>query len=690
MEPARWSQVEAALSEALRLPREERSDFLRRWCRDDVALLREVESLLQHDREESTPSPGELLRSVYGGVPLAPGAELGSYRILRVLGAGGMGVVYLAEQRAPRRQVALKVIAPGRSSPEALRRFALEGEALGKLDHPAIARIFEAGTATLEGESASVPFLAMEYVEGVHLREHLVRAEPPLRQRVELVAVICEALQHAHANGVIHRDLKPQNILVDGQGRPRVVDFGLARLLGDAADTVSETGGLLGTVAYMSPEQCQGDARRVDSRADVHALGIVLYEACTGRSPFAGSEHASPIERLRSICESAPPPLGQANPACRGDLEIIAAHALEKAPEQRYQTAAELGGDLRRWLAHQPISVRAPGVLYRLGRWVRRRRAGAAAIATLAVAAVAIGTVLLDAQVERYRFQVTTNEFFDALLAPDPSWQRGMSYEDLLMRVAAQIDPLVGANDALRAALHERVGVAFWGLASHAQAVEHLRRSYELLRHVRRETDRDLLRISNVLGDVLQETGAHEEAEGLARTWLARCRRHFGDDHEQTLRFATNLADTLAASGRHGAARSSYRELVERAQRVLDESHPDRPEIINSYARVLLVGQEWQEAEAQAREALRLQLAAQGPANPGTLRARTTLGRALFALDRLEEAAVHLEDAEARLRETHAAHHPDTVDARVGLGALRQRQGRGDEVRTLPGVSRGP
>ncbi len=353
---------------------QEREAELRAACGDDQALRIEVDRLLALDDRlaaaegqagflqspllRSTPPshPGPDADGPPSGHPatLSPGhlVKVGRYCVLGLLGEGGMGAVYEAEQDSPHRRVALKVIRPGLLSPAFLKRFAQEVEILGRLHHPGIAQIHEAGLAE-DGR----PFFAMEFIRGLSLDEYARLHGLDVDARVGLLARVCDAVQHAHDRGVVHRDLKPANILVEETGQPKVLDFGVARATGadlQSGPGLTRTGQMLGTPSYMSPEQVTADPAAIDHRADVYALGVILFELLAHRLPYP-LENRPLAEAARLILEHDPPRLGSINPELRGDVETIVAKALEKAPGRRYPTAADLAADLRRWLAHEPI-----------------------------------------------------------------------------------------------------------------------------------------------------------------------------------------------------------------------------------------------------------------------------------------------------------------------------------------------
>ena len=372
-------------------------------CRAWFERARADDELLGPLREawrESPASDGPALDEL---PPEIDTRGLTRYRIGRLIGSGGMGVVYEAEQRSPRRQVALKVVRPGFSSEQLLRRFELEAEVLGRLDHPGIARIHEAGTFGAGADRR--PFFAMELVRGVSLLRYVEERELGRDRRLEVFCKICEAVEHAHQKGVIHRDLKPANILVSEAGEPVILDFGVARVTDvEARQETLQTraGQIVGTLAYMSPEQVAGDAAAVDVRSDVYALGVLYYELLGGARPYELS--GLPLtEAVRIVREAEPRPLGALDPALRGDLETIARKALEKAPARRYGSAGQLAADVRRYLNREPIAARPPSAVYQLVRFSQRHRAlvgGAAAVLVTLVAGL-VASLVLKAQSDR-------------------------------------------------------------------------------------------------------------------------------------------------------------------------------------------------------------------------------------------------------------------------------------------------
>ena len=398
----RASRVEELFALAVDLPAASRDELLARECAGDDALRAEVAALLAHAggdtrlREPVAAAAGALVAAP----PTTVGGRIGPYRLIERLGEGGMGTVFLAERDDDeyRRRVAIKVLRNGLGSAEAVARFRDERQILAQLDHPSIVRLLDGGTTT-----QGLPYLVMEHVDGGPL---VTRARGlSVRARVALVRTICAAIQHAHQQLVVHRDIKPANVLVDAAGTPKLLDFGIAKLLDDGAgrEARTRTGAALLTVEYASPEQARG--KPVTVATDVYALGAVLYELLVGAPPQRAAD--SMLETLRTICEVEPVrPSLAAPPEVRrelaGDLDNIVLKALQKAPAARYPSAAAFADDLDRYLDGRPVTARATTFAYRAGKFVRRHR-GKLALAALVVAALATATVVSVVQAGRAR-----------------------------------------------------------------------------------------------------------------------------------------------------------------------------------------------------------------------------------------------------------------------------------------------
>ncbi len=373
-----FERVREIFQHASDLEEHARAAYVREAAGGDDALRQEVERMLAIASESDEPlgaGPGLALAEEYGQQHGLEGQTVGSYRVLRYIASGGMGAVYEAEQDHPRRRVAVKVLNSALAGEELRRRFKREVEILGGLHHPGIAQILEAGTYRGIG-TAELPFIAMELIAGRSIVDHVRTESLNVRERVQLFSRVCDALDYAHQRGIVHRDLKPANILVDETGQPKVLDFGVAYMAGSNVNLttlVTAPGVLLGTIAYMSPEQARGDLDGVDARADVHALGVLLFEILSGQLPY--EIRGCPIqEAIRLLNEDEPTTLGSIDPTLHGDLDTIVRKAIEKEPERRYASAAELAADLQRYLRHEPIQARRPSRIYRMRRFTRRHR----------------------------------------------------------------------------------------------------------------------------------------------------------------------------------------------------------------------------------------------------------------------------------------------------------------------------
>ncbi len=553
MTPQDFERVRELFLTAREFAAAERSEYLDQACASDLNVRSEVEALLAQEDRSGNPlaalprfeglRPG-LERALHAAESEPVPDRIGRYSILGTLGEGGMGVVYLAEQEHPRRKVALKVVRPSGMSPTMLRRFEHEASVLGQLAHPGIAHIHEAGVADVQtrgGLTAKWPFFAMEYVRGETLGEYASQRKPSVRQRLALLADICDAVHHAHQKGVIHRDLKPGNILVDEQGQPKILDFGVARATdADVQLTTLQTdvGQLIGTLAYMSPEQVAGNPQELDTRSDVYGLGVLCYQLLTGRLPYDMSGRTIP-EAARAIAEDDPAPLSSINRVFRGDLETIVAKALEKDRRRRYQSASDLAADIRRYLSNQPISARPVTTLYQLRKFAGRNRlfvSGVAAAFVLLSAALAQVTWernrarAAERLAEQRRTEVASQaakadairQFLaDMLASVDPAIARDRDtvlLKEVLDDAARRVGEEFGRQPEIQASLHDTIGHTYLMIGLYDQAEHHARQALKLRGESRSQRHADIANNLADLGGALVEKGNLDEAEGFSRT----------------------------------------------------------------------------------------------------------------------------------------------------------------------------
>ncbi|MFM9995780.1 MAG: tetratricopeptide repeat protein [Phycisphaerales bacterium] len=702
----------------------DRESYLDAACGTDRALRVEVLSLLDSDTDDRALDTREMQSAAQSlaavvtgdvGTPAGHPVRIGPYAIRAVLGTGGMGVVYLAEQERPRRQVALKVLRVGAASPAALRRFEHEGQMLARLNHPGIAQIHDAGTA--DSGQGEQPYVAMELIKGRSLTAFgrtLIT-----RERVELFLKVCEAVQHAHFNGVIHRDLKPANILVNAEGQPKVLDFGVARLTEPQAGATmhTEPGVLVGTLNYMSPEQVAGGSAPLDTRSDVYALGVILYELLAGRLPYEVNARAI-AESARIISEQDPAPLSTVSRVLRGDLETICAKALEKDPDRRYQSAAALAEDLRRYLGDEPIVARPATTLYQLRKFARRNKAlvgGVAAvfvvlvagiIATTAQTVVAIGqrdraeeaeqlaaTRLTDADAAGKRARTeadTANAILDflnsrLLSSADPANARGrdVTIREALDTASASVDEAFGDRPEVEAAVRQTLGNTYRGLGEYGPARAHLEAAVALWRRERGDEDLATLGTLRNLAELERSESRWDEAVAILEPVIAALERVSGPESREVLSAKKLLASVYGDQSRLPEAERLMSEVYATARRVLQ---PDDPELRGTMTNLAAIYREMGRvdcAEPLWREVHEMDRRNGDEDTPSALTVLNNLGIVAAAQGRLADAAEIIEQVLEGKRRVQGPNHPETLLMMVNLGGVYNELARFNEADPL-------
>jgi non-specific serine/threonine protein kinase/serine/threonine-protein kinase len=658
-----------------------------------------------------------------------PSRMIGPYRLLQLVGEGGMGEVWLAEQTRPvRRQVAVKVIKAGMDTAQVVTRFEAERQALALMDHPAIATVYDGGS-TPEGR----PYFAMEYVKGEPITTYCDRQRLTTQDRLELFMQVCEGVQHAHQKGIIHRDLKPSNVLVtipDDHPVPKIIDFGVAKATAQhltERTLYTEMGVMIGTPEYMSPEQAEMGGLNIDTRTDVYALGVILYELLTGALPFDREElrQAGFAEIQRMIREKEPrrpsTRITQLGPASteaaakrhteprrlaselRGDLDWVTMKALEKDRRRRYQTANALAADVRHHLSNEPVSAGPPSVVYRAGKFVRRHRFGVAAVTTLALLLAAFGvTMAVQAQrIARERDRANreaeraskeaeaakqVSDFLAGLFrVSDPAESRGreLTARAILDRGAARIDAELKRDPALQARLLMTMGDVYRNLGVLDRAEQLVGRSVEIRRTALGPEDPETLRASSLLGCIYDFEGKTEQAEHLLTTVLNAERRTLGEDHPNTLKTLVNLANLYDSQGRYEKSTPLMRESLQRRRKVLGPDHPDTLASMYNLAVAEYRSQRYTDAERVLLEVSASSARVNGTDHPNTLLAMDLLAAVYLEQKRPDEAGRLYQVVYDAKRRVLGPEHMDTLGSKLGLANVARMEGRFAEAEVL-------
>ncbi len=565
------------------------------------AELDRLKRLLTVGKDEPDDGPGEQTPRTASFQILTerPGGQIGRYKLLSILGEGGMGIVYLAQQEEPiKRQVALKVIKPGMDSKRVIARFEAERQALALLDHPNIAHVNDAGT-TENGR----PYFVMEYVKGLPITEHCDDHKLTIEDRLNLFRQVCLALHHAHQKGIIHRDIKPSNILVslqDDRAVPKIIDFGVAKALAQPLTerTIgTEDSQLLGTLEYMSPEQADMANVDIDIRSDIYSLGVLLYVLLTGALPFDSTTfREGGIENIRRIIRQTDPKtpstrLTKLNDEAtviaknrrmeihtlarhlRKELEWIPLKAMRKDRAERYRSASEFADDIDNYLNGAPLLAGPPGAVYRLSKFIRRNRAlvsGIAAVLAVLVVGIII-SVLFAIRAERALSQAQAVSDFlkDDVLMPvsySEARESGFAY---LNSTAERLEGKFKDQPLVEASIRETLGWKYRNIGQNKPAGEHLERAYEIFMAKLGQEHPDTLSCMGKLGWVYIDQGRNQEAAKLIEKALSISRRVFGEEHVKTLGFANVLGIAYKDMGRYDDAEQLYLDSIPVAHRVL-------------------------------------------------------------------------------------------------------------------------
>ncbi len=648
--------------------------------------------------------------------------KIGPYRLLQIVGEGGMGEVWMAEQTSPiQRTVALKLIKAGMDTKAVVARFDSERQALALMDHPCIARVFDAGSSA-EGR----PYFVMEYVPGLPITDYCDKHRLTIRERLELFRQVCEGVQHAHQKAIIHRDLKPSNILVieqDNKAVPKIIDFGLAKATGQRLTDhtmFTELGMMLGTPAYMSPEQADQREQNIDTRTDVYSLGVILYQLLVGALPFEPKAlQAAGLEAvLRVIREQEPPKpstkiraMGEASNISaqnrraerrsfarqlQGELDWITMKALEKDRVRRYGTASDLAADISRYLHNEPVVAGPATAAYRLKKYAARHRfaLAAAAVLLLLLAGFAVTQAVELRRITEQRNQVlrerdranrVTDFMTNMFRVSDPSQARGNSVtaREILDKASANVETGLAKDPVLQAQMMHIMGDVYDNLGLYAQAMPLVQKSVEIQKRVLGPENPDTLKSQNNLAIMLARQGHFPEAEKLVRETMETSRRVLGPEAPLTLGSMANLAILLDHEGRLAEAEQLARQTLDASRRVLGPENPSTLKAMMTLANVLWHEGKLADAEKQNREILDIRRRVLGPDHPDTLNSMNNLANVL-------DDEGHYAEAEKLYRETLdiqrrvlGPEHPFTVGSMSNLGNALYNEGHYAEAEKL-------
>jgi non-specific serine/threonine protein kinase/serine/threonine-protein kinase len=640
-------------------------------------------------------------------------SSIGPYVFIKKLGEGGMGQVWLAEQTAPvRRQVALKLIRVGMYDDSVLLRFQSEQQSLAVMNHPTIAKVFDAGS-TPDGQ----PYFVMEFVDGPSITKYCDNKKLKIRDRLELFIKVCEGVQHAHQKAIIHRDLKPSNILVaevDGKPMPRIIDFGIAKAISSQSNAdqtmFTQVGAMVGTPGFMSPEQADPTIQDVDTRTDVYSLGVILYALLTGMLPFDTDQWKKrPIDEvLRQLREDDPPsPSTKLNVdkqtstavaerrgtmpkqlagQLHGDLDAITLKAVEKDRVRRYGTPSELAADIQRYLSNEPVQAQPPTTSYRLQKYVRRHRVAvsiAAGVALLLAGFVVVQAVQLRRITrERDRANRITDFMTNMFKDSDPGQSRGntITVREVLDKASSDINTGLAKDPELQAQLLYVMATVYDQLGLFAKSESLSARSFDIRLRALGPRNAYTLDSQAIAGFELWRLGRYPEAEKLLRDALAVSQKSLGLSNLTTIGLQYHLSLTLADEGRYPEAETLAREALESGRRSLGPENAETMRLIFGLSAILGDEGKYPESEKLNREALDLSRRIQGPEHPGTIGMMSALADTLSDEGRYAEAEQVAQQALDVSLRINGPDHPRNAGFLYNLACLAALQGQPDRA----------
>jgi tetratricopeptide (TPR) repeat protein len=711
--PERFAVVKRLLAALEEIPVAARAAYLDRACESDDELRDEVESLMDHEVPSIMRTGGLASRvAPMMDAHASLGRQVGPYRLTGVLGEGGMGVVYHAEQTAPiHRKVALKLVPFGMDTARVLARFESERQALALMNHPFIAQGLEAGA----GEDGR-PYFVMELVDGEPITTYCAREHPPLETRLRLFLQICAAIQHAHQRGIIHRDLKPSNVLLTTIGAervPKIIDFGIAKAIGEGTGTrllSTMEGQLLGTPEYMSPEQAGVIDAGLDTRTDVYSLGVMLYELISGKRPYELQKRTA-MELERALRKPpVPPSQAAAHRAARRwrsqaarDLDAVVLMAMERLPDDRYASVEQLSDEVRAVMAHRPVRARTQTWTYRAQKFVRRHAvsvATAAAIVGLVVAG-GIGIVLqrnraiasealaineaARARAEAAKASEVATFLTDLFRESDPANARGksVSARELLDRGAAQLSSETGSNSPVRAELMDTIGGVYRALGLFDESDKITAAALELRRRTLGPEHPDIAASLDDLGQLARQRTRYEDAERWHREALAMRRKILASDDPAVAESSSNLALALRERGQYVEAEHLVQEALAIRRGKLGPEHPDTMASTNVLGDIQSSTGRYSDAERTYRSVLEIRRRTLPPDHPQIAISLNNTAAVAQRSGKFAEAEALFREALGIRRKILDPDHIDVTTSMVNLAAVLQAIGQLDEAETL-------